>query len=178
MSKWVGESEKNLARVLDAAAALDVVLLFDEADALFGQRGEASESGERWLTMLTNHLLTRLEGFGGIAILTANSRSRIDPAFLRRLDVVLEFPLPATAERRRLWSEHLGARARSEAEIDFLASWCDLAGGHVRNAVLAAAARSRDKSIALELLQEALVDEYRKLGRAVPGQLKPAKREK
>jgi len=173
MSKWVGESEKNLARVLDAAAALDVVLLFDEADALFGQRGEASESGERWLTMLTNHLLTRLEAFGGVAILTANSRSRIDPAFLRRLDVVLEFPLPATPERRRLWSEHLGARARSDAELDFLASWCDLAGGHVRNAVLAAAARSKEATIALELLQEALVDEYRKLGRAVPGQLKP-----
>ncbi|MBL8844010.1 MAG: ATP-binding protein [Planctomycetes bacterium] len=173
MSKWVGESEKNLGRLLDVAAALDVILLFDEADALFGQRSDAGETGERYLNMLTNHLLTRLEAFAGIALLTANSRTRIDPAFLRRLDVVLDFPLPAPAERRRLWQAHLGDRAPPQAELDFLASWCDLAGGHVKNAVLAASTRCRAGRIPLALLQEALADEYRKLGRAAPGQLLP-----
>ncbi len=173
MNKYVGESEKNLARVFDHAASLDAMLLFDEADALFGQRTEGHETGERYLNMLTSFLLTKLEAFGGIALLTSNSRSRIDPAFLRRLDVVLEFPLPGPTERRRLWETHLGDRSPGAAEVEFLASWCDLAGGHVRNAVLAAAARCPEGRLPLARLQESLVDEYRKLGRAVPGQLAP-----
>ena len=91
-----------------------MVLLFDEADALFGRRTEGNETGERYANMLTNYLLTRLEAHNGIVILTANSKARIDPAFWRRLDRVIDFPAPGYAERLALWKSHLGLRAPSE----------------------------------------------------------------
>lgn len=174
MNKYIGESEKNLGLLLDAAAAGDVMLLLDEADALFGRRGEGAETGERFANMLTNFLLTRIETHPGIVVLTSNSRSRIDPAFTRRLDAILEFPLPAVEERRRLWRGHLGARSPGDAACGLLAAYCDLPGGHVRNAVLAAAARcpgGAGDALGLPLLVDALRDEYRKLGRAVLPQL-------
>lgn len=175
MNKYVGESEKNLGLVLDEAAASDVILLLDEADALFGRRTDGGENGERYANMLTNFLLTRIESHPGIVILTSNSRNRIDPAFTRRLDAILEFPLPGGEERLRLWQAHLGERSPGPDACRLLAAYCDLAGGHIRNAVLNAAAR--DPSPASEALEAgvlvaALVDEYRKLGRDVPPQLK------
>ena len=175
MNKYVGESEKNLGLVLDEAAAGDVILLLDEADALFGRRGDGGETGERYANMLTNFLLTRIESHPGIVILTSNSRGRIDPAFTRRLDAILEFPLPGGEERLRLWEAHLGRRSPGGDACRLLAAYCDLAGGHIRNAVLNAAAR--DASPATEplspaLLVAALTDEYRKLGRDVPPQLR------
>ena len=140
MNKYIGESEKNLGQLLDHAEAADVVLLFDEADALFGRRSDGAETGERYANMLTNFLLTRIENHNGIVILTANNKARIDPAFWRRLDVVMDFPLPGYEERLRLWESHLGARAPDEHVLHHLASYCDLAGGSIRNAVLSAAA--------------------------------------
>lgn len=175
MNKYVGETEKNLGLMLDEAAASDVILLLDEADALFGRRSDGGESGERYANMLTNFLLTRIEGHPGIVILTSNSRSRIDPAFTRRLDAILEFPPPGGEERLRLWESHLGGRSPGDEVCRMLAAYCDLAGGHIRNAVLNAAARSeRPPHEALEpaLLAAALVDEYRKLGRDAPAQLR------
>lgn len=142
MNKYVGESEKNLGLVLDEAAASDVMLLLDEADALFGRRSDGGESGERYAKMLTNFLLTRIETHPGIVILTSNSRSRIDPAFIRRLDAILEFPLPGAEERLRIWQSHMGGRSPGDEVCRLLAAYCDLAGGHIRNAVLNAAARS------------------------------------
>ena len=109
MNKYIGESEKNLGALLDHAEAADVVLLFDEADALFGRRSDGGDTGERYANMLTNYLLTRLEAHDGIVILTSNSRARIDPAFWRRLDHVVDFPAPGYAERLALWRSHLGA---------------------------------------------------------------------
>ncbi len=141
MNKYVGESEKNLGLVLDEAAASDVILLLDEADALFGRRTDGGENGERYANMLTNFLLTRIESHPGIVILTSNSRNRIDPAFTRRLDAILEFPPPGGDERLRLWQAHLGARSPGADLCRLLAAYCDLAGGHIRNAVLNAAAR-------------------------------------
>ncbi len=167
MNKYVGESEKNLARLLDHAAAHDVVILFDEADALFGARGDGGEAGERYANMLTNFLLQRIEEHPGIAILTSNSRLRIDKAFTRRLDAVIEFPLPGPGERLELWRSHLGGRAGDDGMCMFLASWCDLPGGVIRNVVVAAAALS-DGPIGLLPLLEALAREYRKLGRTMP----------
>jgi hypothetical protein len=99
MNKYVGESEKNLGTLLDLAAAADAILLFDEADSLFGKRTDAQHSGERYANMLTNFLLTRIENHSGITILTTNSRERIDTAFTRRLDAIVEFPLPGFQER-------------------------------------------------------------------------------
>jgi len=175
MNKYVGESEKNLGLVLDEAAASDVILLLDEADALFGRRSDGGEAGERYANMLTNFLLTRIEGHPGIVILTSNSRSRIDPAFIRRLDAILEFPLPGGEERLRIWQSHLGRHSPGEEVCRMLAAYCDLAGGHIRNAVLNAAARSAraaGEPMAAGLLVAALIDEYRKLGREVPPQLR------
>jgi hypothetical protein len=172
MNKYIGESEKNLGALLDHAEAADAVLLFDEADALFGRRGEGSETGERYANMLTNYLLTRLEAHDGIVILTANSKARIDPAFWRRLDQVIDFPTPGYEERLKLWRSHLGCRAPDEAEMMRLAAYCDLPGGSVRNVVLAAAALvPPGGEIGLDSLSPALRREYAKLRRPLPAGL-------
>jgi hypothetical protein len=177
MNKYIGESEKNLGGLLDHAEAADVILLFDEADALFGRRTEGGETGERYANMLTNYLLTRLETHNGIVILTTNSKTRIDPAFWRRLDQVIDFPAPGYAERLALWKSHLGPRAPSETVLEQLASYCDLAGGGVRNAVLAAAAIApAEGSIGLDSLTPALQREYAKLRRTLPAGLALAMR--
>jgi hypothetical protein len=177
MNKYIGESEKNLGTLLDHAEAADVVLLFDEADALFGRRTEGSETGERYANMLTNYLLTRLEAHNGIVILTANAKARIDPAFWRRLDHVVDFPMPGYVERLALWRSHLGGRAPVDAVLERLAAYCDLPGGGVRNAVLAAAAMApRDGPIGLECLTPALQREYAKLRRTLPAGLALAMR--
>lgn len=172
MNKYIGESEKNLGRLLDHAAAADVVLLFDEADALFGRRSDGAETGERYANMLTNFLLTRIENHGGIVILTANNKTRIDPAFWRRLDAVLDFAPPGFSERLRLWKSHLGGRAPDEAVLHHLASYCDLTGGAIRNAVLSAAATVLPGAeIGAVPLAAALAREYRKVGRRLPSEL-------
>ena len=173
MNKYIGESEKNLSRVLDEAAALDAILLVDEADSLFGRRGEGKETGERYANMLTNFLLTRIENHRGIVVLTSNSRSRIDAAFSRRFDAIIEFPLPAAEERYRLWRSHLGSRAPDMQLCRLLASYSDLPGGHIRNVVLNAAALSPEPESTLTIasLLESLRAEYRKLGRTMPAQL-------
>jgi hypothetical protein len=177
MNKYIGESEKNLGGLLDHAEAADVILLFDEADALFGRRTEGGETGERYANMLTNYLLTRLETHNGIVILTTNSKTRIDPAFWRRLDQVIDFPAPGYAERLALWKSHLGPRAPSEVVLEQLASYCDLAGGGVRNAVLAAAAIAPSEGpIGLDSLTPALQREYAKLRRTLPAGLALAMR--
>lgn len=171
MNKYIGESEKNLAQLLDYAAASDVVLLFDEADALFGNRGDGQETGERFANMLTNFLLTRIETHPGIVILTTNSRERIDNAFTRRLDVIVEFPLPDFEERLHLWRSHLGERGPGDEVYRNLASYCDMAGGQLRNVVLTAASVAGDQPIRCEHLLEGLKAEYRKQGREMPRKL-------
>ena len=174
MNKYIGESEKNLGALLDHAAAADVVLLFDEADSLFGRRSDAKQTGERYANMLTNFLLTRIENHPGVVILTTNSRERIDGAFTRRIDVVVEFPLPAFEERLRLWHSHLGERSPGDALCKSLAGYCDLSGGQIRNAVLAAAGNSVTtdaEPIDIRLIVAALKREYQKMGRALPTQL-------
>lgn len=180
MNKYIGESEKNLGRLLDEAAALDVILLIDEADALFGRRGEGKDTGERYANMLTNFLLTRIEQHPGIVVLTSNNRGRIDSAFTRRFDAIIEFPPPGATERLRIWESHLGGRSPDAALCRQLASYCTLPGGYIRNAVLQAAALdpagdadagAPAHPIAAERLVAALLEEYRKIGRTPPPQL-------
>lgn len=168
MNKYVGESEKNVAQLLEHAAASDVVLLFDEADSLFGRRSEARESGERYANMLTNFLLSRIESHPGIVILTTNNRNRIDAAFTRRFDAILEFPLPAHHERLSLWQKHLGESSPGASTCAYLASYCDLSGGHIRNAVLYAGVQTRADTLKLDDLVRGLENEYQKLGRPMP----------
>jgi hypothetical protein len=171
-SKYIGETEKNLARLLAQAESFDCVLLFDEADALFGSRTEVRQSNDRFANAQTNYLLTRIESFGGIAILTSNSKARFDDAFMRRLDAVVEFPLPDASERAALWRAHLGTTRPKDEMINLLAAEAELAGGHIRNAAitaaLLAAARGEDAAITYEDIVAGIADEYRKLGRQAP----------
>ena len=176
MNKYVGESEKNLSLLLDQAAASDVVLLFDEADSLFGRRTEGKETGERFANMLTHFLLTRIENHPGIVILTSNNRERIDEAFNRRLDLIIEFPPPGFDERRRLWESHLGNRGPGDAVYRFLAGGCDFSGGQLRNVVLAAASIAGSGAITSAHLLVGLEAEYRKIGRDLPAKLAQLRR--
>lgn len=171
-SKYIGETEKNLAQVLARAEAEGVALLFDEADALFGKRTDVRDANDRHANQQTNYLLQRIESFDGIAFLTSNSRSRFDAAFTRRLDAIVDFAAPGPEERRALWLAHLGdAHPLAPAAINQLAANIDLSGGHIRNVVLAAAAAAHTsgRAIALDDLRVALEAEYRKLGRQMPG---------
>lgn len=173
-SKYIGETEKNLAQLLARAEHEEVILLFDEADSMFGKRTDVKEANDRFANAQTNFLLQRIESFDGIVLLTSNSRTRIDPAFTRRLDAVIEFPLPGPEERRALWLAHLGFEHElDQADINRLAASVDLVGGHIRNAVLSAAvvARKAGRRIQLDDVITALLVEYRKLGRSIPPEL-------
>ncbi|MBL8072608.1 MAG: ATP-binding protein, partial [Nitrospira sp.] len=123
MNKYIGETEKNLAALLDHAAGTDAMLLFDEADALFGRRSDGGDTGERFANLLTNYLLTRIESHPGLVVLTSNHRARIDAAFTRRLDAIVEFPLPGPEERLALWLALLGERAPARSDLQHLASY-------------------------------------------------------
>jgi hypothetical protein len=174
-SKYIGETEKNLAQLLSRAEQSEVVLLFDEADSLFGKRTDVKDANDRFANSQTNYLLQRIESFDGIAILTSNSRSRLDPAFTRRLDMIVDFPLPGPQERRDLWRSHLGATHRlALRDVNQLSAAADLAGGHIRNAVFAAAVRARaeDRPIEYADVLHGLSSEYRKLGRQLPAELR------
>ena len=177
-SKYIGETEKNLARLLARAERTEAVLLFDEADSLFGKRTDVRESNDRFANAQTNYLLQRIETFDSIAILTSNSRGRFDTAFSRRLDQIIEFPAPAPAERRSLWQAHLGEHhTLSMQELNLLAGQCDFPGGQIRNIVLAAAvaARCNGQIIDFPKVQHALAAEYRKAGRSLPPALAQTK---
>lgn len=168
VSKWIGETEKNLARVFDAAAAGGAVLFFDEADALFGKRSEVNDSHDRYANVEVAYLLQRMEAHRGVSILATNLRANLDPAFLRRLRFAIDLPFPDEAARRAIWARHLPKRAplAEDVDLDALAR-LDLPGGAIRNvalngASLAAAAGGR---IAMAHLLAAARREFAKLGR-------------
>lgn len=170
-SKYIGETEKNLAQLLGRAEQSEVILLFDEADSLFGKRTDVQQANDRFANAQTNYLLQRIESYDGICVLTSNSRSRFDQAFTRRLDAIIEFPTPGPQERRALWLSHLGSgHTLAGQDINRLAAVTDLAGGHIRNVVLTAAvfAHSAARPIAYADILGGLADEYRKLGRQLP----------
>jgi hypothetical protein len=173
-SKYIGETEKNLAQLLARAEQAEVILLFDEADSLFGKRTDVKDSNDRFANAQTNYLLQRIESYDGITLLTSNSRARFDSAFSRRLDVIIEFPLPGPDERRALWLSHLGPDHQLETrEVNQLSARVDLAGGHIRNAVLTAAVAAHEakRSVSYSDVLEGVASEYRKLGRQVPVEL-------
>jgi SpoVK/Ycf46/Vps4 family AAA+-type ATPase len=164
VSKWIGETEKNLAAVFDAAEDGEIVLLFDEADSLFGKRTEVKSSHDRNANLETNYLLQRLDAFTGIAILTTNLGTAIDPAFRRRLSLQAVFPFPDEADRERLWRAHLPCTVPTAGELDLagLAHRFQLTGGYIRNAVLRAAylAASRDTPLSTADLERAVRAEF------------------
>jgi hypothetical protein len=168
-SKWVGETEKNLERVFRAAESANAVLFFDEADVVFGKRTEASDSSDRYANLETAFLLQRIEDYEGIVVLATNLRSNIDEAFVRRLDVVVDFPPPDVATRTRLWRALLPDTAPldDDIDLDFLASSFELSGGGIRNCSVAAALLAADEGerIGMHHLVRAVSMEYAKLGR-------------
>ncbi len=180
ISKYIGETEANLAKLLAKAEQSEIVLLFDEADALFGKRTDIKDSNDRFANSQTNYLLQRIETYRGIVILTSNSRTRFDSGFTRRLDKVVEFTPPGPSERRKLWYCHLGEdHDLSTAQCNQLAVVSDLVGGHIRNAVLTAAveAQAQGRNIRFDDVITGLTGEYRKLGRQIPVELNRARKE-
>ncbi len=141
VSKYIGETEKNLNALFDSVNGSDTVLIFDESDALFGRRGDVKEARDRYANMEVSHLLSRIENQHCPCILTSNLRSSIDSAFLRRFQVVVEFLLPEKPERERLWRRHIPPRAPLDHAVNFdlLAGAVQLTGAGIENAALHAA---------------------------------------
>jgi hypothetical protein len=173
VDKYVGETEKNLERIFTEADRTDAVLLFDEADAVFGKRSEVKDSHDRYANMESAYLLQRLESFDGIALLTTNLRANIDEAFTRRLDLVVDFPFPDPVQRLALWRHGLThVPSAPDLELAPLAKEFELAGGSIRSAVVTAAylAAGRGDTVGAADLLEGARREYRKAGRLVPGE--------
>jgi hypothetical protein len=137
VDKYIGETEKNLERIFDAADASDSIIFFDEADALFGKRTDVRDAHDRYANIEVAYLLERMERFKGLAILATNRRGDLDEAFLRRLRYIVDFPIPDTGERRRIWERVIPSGVDAgELDFDFLARQFQLTGGNIRSAVL------------------------------------------
>jgi len=171
VSKYIGETEKNLRAVFEEADRADAVLFFDEADALFGKRSEVKDAHDRYANIEIDYLLQRIEQFEGVAILATNVRGHLDPAFLRRIHITVEFALPQEAERRGLWQRSFPPAAPRAADIDwdFLAGRFELSGGAIRSAAFGAAflAAERARAIGMPEIVRALHGELAKAGRRV-----------
>lgn len=169
VSKWIGETEKNLARVFETAERAMAVLLFDEADALFGKRTEVSDAHDRYANLETAYLLSRLERFEGMAILTTNLRQSIDSAFIRRLEFIVDFVEPCRDLRLALWKCHLPDTAPlgEDVQLEELADRYAIVGGLIRNAAVAAAflAAAEDSPISGTHFISAIRREYEKSGK-------------
>lgn len=177
VSKYVGETEKNLEKCFREAAASGAVLLFDEADSIFSKRTEVKDANDRYSNMEVNLLLQEVERFQGIVILTTNLDAAIDDAFERRLNHKLDFPFPEARDRARIWKRLLPKQAPLADDINFeaLGRDFDLAGGNIKNAVIRAAyqAAEHKTQISMDLLEACGLQEYREMGKLVPNRRNP-----
>lgn len=168
VSKYIGETEKRLAQIFDEAEAGHGVLFFDEADAIFGKRSEVKDAHDRYANIEVGFLLQRLEVFGGVVVLATNLRSNLDPAFTRRMQFIVDFPMPQREEREALWRRNLPQDDWLEPGLDIgmLAERFRLAGGNIRNAAVAAAHLAAAEGVKLgqRHLARALVRELEKSG--------------
>ena len=167
ISKYIGETEKNLQQIFDAAEAGGAILLFDEADALFGKRSEVKDSHDRYANIEVSYLLQRMESYRGLAVLTTNLPDALDPAFRRRLRFIVQFPFPDVAQRRELWQRVFPAALPVEGlDFDRLAN-LNAAGGHIRNIALHAAFLAADagRAVTMADLAAAAHRELAKIGR-------------
>jgi len=170
VSKYIGETEKNLERVFTAAEGGGVVLVFDEADAVFGKRTKVSDAQDRYANIETSYLLQRLESYDGLVVLTSNLSGNIDPAFLRRIHISVEFPLPDEDERLAIWKTSFPDTAPlGEIDFDSLAQRFKFAGGSIRTAALTAAFAAADagSSLSMAHVMHGIRREYQKLGRII-----------
>lgn len=172
VSKYIGETEKNLSQVFAAAENSNDILFFDEADALFGKRSEVRDSHDRYANIETSYLLQKMEQFEGIAILATNLMQNLDEAFMRRLSFVVTFPFPDEASRRRIWHSIWPEQMPldSQVDMDFLASVFKVSGGNIKNiAVAAAFLAAQDGSVVKKKhLIHAAFREYQKIGKVMP----------
>jgi hypothetical protein len=165
VSKYIGETEKNLRRVFDAAEDGGAILFFDEADALFGKRGEVKDSHDRYANIQINYLLQRMESYRGLAVLATNRKGDLDPAFLRRIRFVVNFPFPEAAQRAEIWRRVFPRQTPTEGlDIDQLAR-LGVPGGNIRNIALHAAflAATEDKPVRMSHLHQAARNEFAKM---------------
>jgi len=171
VSKYIGETEKNLARVFAAAERANAILFFDEADALFGKRSEVRDAHDRYANIEIGYLLQRMEEYDGVAVLATNLRRNMDDAFVRRMHVTVEFPLPDENDRRRIWESIWPAATPRHADLDLAAAArrFELSGGHIRNIALAAAflAAADGQVVSMDDLVRATQREYQKMGKVV-----------
>jgi len=167
VSKYIGETEKNLRQLFDSAENGGAILFFDEADALFGKRSEVKDSHDRYANIEINYLLQRMEAYRGLAILATNMKSALDTAFVRRLRFIVDFPFPGVAERKAIWKGAFPPEAKTLGlDFDRLAR-LNLTGGNIHNVALNAAflAARADSVISMPLVFDAARSEFRKLGR-------------
>jgi hypothetical protein len=169
VSKYIGETEQNLDRIFRAAQDVNGILLFDEADALFGKRSEVHDSHDRYANLEISYLLQKMEEFEGVAILSTNLQKNLDDAFTRRLAFIVHFPFPEAAERCRIWEVVWPDAVPREPGLRFerLAERCKLSGGNIKSAALSAAyfAAAEDGAVAIRHIVRAVGREYEKLGR-------------
>ncbi|WP_285031734.1 ATP-binding protein [Mycolicibacterium sp. lyk4-40-TYG-92] len=172
VDKYIGETEKNLERIFTEASNVSAVLLFDEADAIFGKRSEVRDAHDRYANIESAYLLQRMESFDGVAILATNLRANLDDAFTRRLDMVVDFPMPDEQARLALWKRCLEGPvpAGTDLRLNVFADAFPLAGGNIRSAAITAAymAAGSGRDIDVEHLTAAIHREYRKQGRLLP----------
>ena len=171
ISRWVGETEKNLKEIFDAAEGGSTVVLFDEGDALFGSRGETKSAQDKFANQEVSFLLQRLETFEGCAIITTNLQENIDEAFLRRFGAVVEFPHPTPPERLKLWTRMIPEYAPLGDDVDlkYLAKQFHMSGGAIINASINACvvAASEGKPLGMEHLIFAIARELHKMGKQI-----------
>ncbi|MEU5977667.1 ATP-binding protein [Streptomyces sp. NPDC047315] len=169
VSKYIGETEKNLRRVFDAAERGGALLLFDEADALFGKRSEVKDSHDRYANLEVSYLLMRMEAYRGLAVLTTNMKQALDTAFLRRIRFVVDFPFPGEAERAEIWRRVLPARAPTKGIDPAQLARLTVAGGSIRNIALSGAFLAAEEGGRLQMrhMLEAARTEYLKLDRSL-----------
>ena len=169
VSKYIGETEKNLSRIFAEAETSNAILFFDEADALFGKRSEVKDAHDRYANIEIGYLLTRMEEYEGVVILATNFRKNMDDAFVRRLHFTVEFPFPGEEDRHRIWEgiwpeeTPLGP----DVDLEFLAKHSEITGGNIRNIALAAAFLAADDGqyVGMDHLMRATEREYQKMGK-------------
>jgi SpoVK/Ycf46/Vps4 family AAA+-type ATPase len=169
VSKYIGETEKNLDKIFAAAQEANAILFFDEADAIFGKRSEVKDAHDRYANIEVGYLLQKMEEYDGVVILATNLRKNIDDAFIRRMHMTIEFPFPEEPDRLRIWQKVFPPEAPLGSDVDmaFLARQFKVTGGNIRNIALLAAflAADEDSPIEMSHVIRALKREYQKLGK-------------
>ncbi|MEM8860471.1 MAG: ATP-binding protein, partial [Chloroflexota bacterium] len=172
VSKYIGETEKNLNKIFEAAEQSNAVLFFDEADAIFGKRSDVKDSHDRYANLQVAYLLQRMETFSGIAILATNLIANTDDAFIRRLDFIVAFPEPEANQRKQIWQHHLESSGKlplGSIDYQFLADHFHMTGGLIRNAVVHAAFLAAEDGGVVQMIHllQAVKREYQKQRRLV-----------